>query len=122
MSSLRPELLDILQHSLGLDRHGLYKGSREGYRNHFASGPECDHYAPCRELVDLGLMTERKPPPDVYPYSTFVVTDAGRDAVRKHSPQAPKLSRSQKRYRAYLSADSSMSFGEWMKSPEVRDV
>ena len=117
---MKPDLLDILQHSLGLDRYGIYNGARDGYRNHFASGPGCDHYALCRELVDAGFMVEHQPRASWQEYSTFVVTDRGREVVRAESPAPPKLSRSQRRYQRFLDADSSMSFGEWMKSEAKR--
>ena len=112
---MTPALLHILQHSLGLDAHGLYKGEREGYRNYFATGPNCDHYALCRELADAGLMTEHLPDAAWQQYSTFIVTDAGRDAVREHSPPAPKLTRAQKRYRRFLDHDCDVSFIEWLR-------
>jgi hypothetical protein len=112
---LRGELLHILQHSLGLDEHGLYKGAREGYRNHFCTGPDCDSYAPCRELAELGLMAEY-PPREWLQYSTFVVTARGREVVAEQSPPAPKLTRSQKRYQRFLRHDSGMSFREWLRS------
>jgi len=112
---MTPALLHILQHSLGLDAHGLYKGEREGYRNYFATGPSCDNYAQCRELADAGLMVEHAPRGELCPYSTFVVTDAGRDAVREHSPPAPKLTRAQKRYRRFVAHDCGLSFREWLR-------
>jgi len=111
---MREALLHILQHSLGLDRHGFYKGSREGYRNHFASGPDCYHYALCRELVAMGFMVEH-PPRDWMTYSCFVVTDTGRAAVEAQSPPEPKLTRSQKRYRRFLRVDCGLSFREWLR-------
>lgn len=107
---MKPAHLHILQHSLGLDRFG--QGTM--YRNHFASGPSCDHYVLCRELVELGYMTEH-PPPSWSEYSGFKVTEAGKGAVREHSPAPPKRTRSQKRYQRFLDADSGLSFGEWIR-------
>lgn len=113
---MRPDLLHILQHSLGLDRHGLYEGGRDGYRNYFATGPDCDSYAPCRELAMLGFMIERPPRGDLRPYSTFIVTELGREAVAEHSPPAPKLTRSQKRYQRFLDHDCGMKFRDWLRT------
>lgn len=115
--AIREDLLHILQHSLGLDDYG----SGDPYRNHFSSGPDCDHYALCRELVGMGLMVERGPRPGVFPDSTFFVTDAGRLVVQEQSPTPPKISRSKRRYREWLAADGAgMTFGEWIRrSPEV---
>jgi hypothetical protein len=118
---LREDLLHILQHSLGLDEHGLYKGAREGYRNHYCTGPDCDSYAPCRELVEMGLMVEH-PPREWLKYSTFVVTERGREVVAEQSPPAPKLTRSQRRYRRFLREDSSLSFREWLRVDAARQV
>lgn len=112
---MRPDLLHILQHALGLDEHGLYKGARDGYRNHYVTGPDCDSYAPCRELVEGGLMAEHPPREGWLPYSTFVVTDRGREVVAEQSPPAPKLTRGQKRYQRYLRSGADMSFGDWLR-------
>jgi hypothetical protein len=45
----------------------------------------------------------------------FHATDAGRTYVAEHSTKPPKVTASQRRYADYLDADSSMSFGEWLK-------
>ena len=103
--------LHILQHALGLDDHG--QGS--WYRNHYVCGAGHHGYEDCRALVDLGFMTERPPSELTGGDSCFVVTDAGKDAVRRESPPPPKLTRDQKRYRDWLRADSGIKFGEWLK-------
>ena len=43
------------------------------------------------------------------------VTEAGKQAVRDESPPPPKLTRSQKRYRRFLNADTGRPFREWLK-------
>lgn len=106
---MNERLLHILQHSLGVDRYG--RGTQ--YRNHFVAG--FDDLENCRELVRLGFMVERPASVLTGGDPVFFVTDAGKRAMRELSPKPPKLTRSQKRYRAWLDSDSGYSFGEWLK-------
>jgi len=109
---MTPQELHILQHSLGLDQHG--QGT--WYRNHFCTDPECDNFSVCEELVRRGLMRIARGPSELTGGGhVFVVTDEGISAVKRESPAPPKLTRAQKRYRAWLAADSSMPFGEWIR-------
>ena len=100
--------LEILQHSLGLDKYGRGKM----YRNHFCAGASDE--PDCRALVAAGLMQEHAWS-EVFPYYNVSVTEAGEDAVRRESPAAPKLTRSQKRFRRFQQMDTGESFGEWLK-------
>ncbi len=97
------EQLQILQHSLGVDQYG--RG--EMYRNHFCAGGD-------DELVALGYMQQHATT-DWLPYYNVSVTDAGKQAMLNESPNRPKLTRSQQRYRDFLDADCGMSFFEWLK-------
>lgn len=113
------EQLRILQHSLGLDSFGL----GNAYRNYYVCGPGHHGYDDCRALVELGLMTERKPRNEseaqLYGHTTnscFSVTERGRSVVQEESPSPPKVSRSKRRYLRFLAEDSGLSFGEWLKS------
>jgi hypothetical protein len=112
---LNCEQLHILQHSLGLDQYG--RG--EIYRNHFCAGGKDESV--CRSLVALGFMREHRQT-ELFPYYNCSVTEAGKEAVRKFSPKPPKLTRSQRRYRAFLDHDCGLSFREWLKyyGSEVR--
>ena len=104
-------LLHILQHTLGLNE---YCEGRQ-YRNHFVAGG--DDVRKCRELVSLGHMVERKDNGLTGGSPWFSVTQQGIDFVATNSPARPpepKLTRSQKRYREYLRADSGLSFAEWI--------
>jgi hypothetical protein len=93
---MNPELLHILQHSLGLNRYG--QGST--YRNYYvAGGKDSDK---CRELVALGYMEERKGNCLSGGDPVFHVTSKGVDYVALNSPLPPKLTRSQKTYQEYL--------------------
>ncbi|ARO22906.1 hypothetical protein TAL182_CH01093 [Rhizobium sp. TAL182] len=103
--------LHILQHSLGLDQYG--RGQM--HRNHFVTGAGSDDHAACMALVALGYMTRRA---NVQIYGgddLFHVTEVGKRAVIDASPAPPKLSAGQQRYLDYLDADSSLSFGDWLK-------
>ena len=104
---LSGEQLQILQHALGVDEFG----QGEMYRNHFCAGGRDEDI--CRSLVDLGLM--RTFTRSYLPYYNCEVTDAGKQAMLAQSPKAPKLSRSQQRYRQWLKADTGRSFIEWLK-------
>lgn len=106
------ERLHILQHSLGVDEFG--QGNQ--YRNRFVTGAGSDDYDDCIELVSSGLMTRRDG--ETLPFGgmdLFHVTDAGKAFVAEHSPKPPKLTASQKRYRAWLDADGGLPFGEFLK-------
>lgn len=118
-SSLTAAQLHILQHALGVDKYGQGDWhAGKTFRDHFCAGGSDETV--CREIVALGYMRtwagadERGQVPG-YPYYNCSVTDEGRAAVRRESPVAPVLSRSQKRYREFLGADCGYSFIEWLK-------
>ena len=111
MNSVLNPKLHILQHSLGLDQYG--EGRQ--YRNHYVTGPLSDDWAHCKALVADGLMTERPASDLTGGDPVFFVTPKGIDFVALNSPQSPKLTRSQKRYRMWLKSDSGYSFGEWLR-------
>lgn len=92
--------LSILQHALGVDKYG----QGEQYRTHFVTGAGSDDHPTCLTLVEAGLMTRRAG--DTLPFGgddLFHVTEAGRAYVADHSLAPPKLTRGQRRYRAWLS-------------------
>ncbi len=103
------EQLHILQHSLGVDKHG--QGGM--CRNHFCAGGA--DVTTCRELVVVGFMIERAGSDLTGGDPLFHVTEAGRAAMLTESPKPPKLTRSQQRYREFLHADTGCSFREWLK-------
>lgn len=104
-------LLHILQHSLGVDHHG--RGDQ--YRNHFVTGPGSVDWNTCQQAVSDGLMSVRESALLPSDSRCFHVTDAGKTYVTQHSPLPPKLTRSQRRYRKWLDADCSMSFGQFIR-------
>jgi len=102
--------LEILQHSLGVDKYG----QGEMYRNRFCAGSGDEPV--CRELVALGYVRQHQTT-ELFPYFNCSVTDAGKQAVREQSPRPPKLTRGQKRYREYLNVSDAFggTFGEFLK-------
>lgn len=105
--------LQILRHSLGLD----YEGRGRQYRNHFCAGGK--DLQSCEELVASGhmvrlhvnaLLTGGDP--------AFGVTEMGKaEAIKGVKP----LSRSKRRYLAYVRSNCDMSFGEWLKGGFCRE-
>jgi hypothetical protein len=75
------EQLHILQHSLGLDRHG--RG--EMYRNHFVTGEGSKDHPACMALTKAGLMRRRANVELFGGDDIFAVTDEGKAAVVQHS-------------------------------------
>ena len=107
-------LLHILQHALGVDAYG--RGDQ--YRSHFVTGAGSDDHPGCMRAVEQGLMTRRDGATLCFGGDDlFHVTPAGRDYVAANSPPPPKLSRGQRRYQAYLDADCSLTFREWLDTP-----
>ena len=106
----------LLWHALGLSHHC---GTTEPHRNHYVTGPAA---GPILDLVRGGLMEECDLRSWMEASSRlFVVTAAGREhALRTFHEAAPKLTRSQRRYRRYLNEDSSLTFGEWLKTAAGR--
>ncbi len=117
--------LEILQHALGLNKHGRCAAHRDpricrdsfsdtlpGHRNRFCAGPGDEPN--CRELVALGFMVQHETTTWL-PYFNCSVTELGRKAVRDTSPAPPKITRSQERYQRFLDADCGATFGEWLR-------
>jgi len=107
--------LQILQHSLGVDEYG--RGNQ--YRNFFCAGGKDEDT--CRELVALGFMKQHKTT-EMYPYFNCSVTEEGKAAMLRESPEPPKLTRSQQRYRDYLKADTGFSFREYLETLKYRSA
>lgn len=108
---MKPELLQILQHSLGVDEHGL--GNQ--YRNRFVTGPEGGDFQLCRELCRQGFMLDHGPKTMTGGMHFFSVTVEGIVAMRDASPKPPKISLARRRYLDFLSEDGSIPFGKWLK-------
>lgn len=108
------EILHILQHALGVDQYG--RGQQ--YRRHFVTGEGSLDHPSCMSAVDQGLMTRHAGNAATGDMDLFLVTDAGRAFVRDHSPAAPKLSRSKRRYMRWLEISDvcpDLTFGDFMR-------
>jgi len=106
---LTSKQLGVLRHALGVGNDG----AGNAYRNHFCAGPGHDDYETCQSLVATGLMTRREGTQITGGDPVFYATDAGRQAA---IAPPPALTRSQRRYRMFLNADSGLSFGEWLRA------
>ena len=113
MTDAAARQLHILQHALGVDQYGQGKQ----YRSHFVTGAESDDHADCMALFEAGLMKRRANVEMYGGMDAFFVTDEGRAFVADNSPAPPKLTRSQRRYRAWLDADCSLSFIDFCRRP-----
>lgn len=96
--TLTPKQLQILQHALGRDQYGR-SNSPGNDRNHFCAGE--DDEPTCKTLVAMGYMIEHRRT-KVFPYYNCSVTQHGRAAMLAASPPAPRRSKSQLRYEAFL--------------------
>lgn len=101
--------LEILWHALGVTQE-----SRRPCRFHFVTGDGSGDHADCLAMVKLGLMQQHPPSCLTGGDDLFTVTDAGRHFALSSLPDPPKLTRSQKRYRAFLSADCGLTYREWL--------
>jgi hypothetical protein len=109
---IEKELLQILQHSIGVDQYG----QGEQYRNHFATGPGGKDFEKCQELESLGLMEDLGKRSMWGDMHCFVVTPKGIDTVALESPTPPKISKSKARYKEYLdSADCFENFRDFLR-------
>lgn len=115
---ITPELLQILQHSLGVDQYG----QGEQFRNHFVTGSGSVDWPLCNKLVECGFMGVRRNHPLAGGDDAFWVTDEGKRAMAEHSPKPPTLRRSQARYARYReygdSFGSFIDFCRWDAEPE----
>jgi hypothetical protein len=114
--AMTPRQLEIIQHSLGVDQYGRTpKGFTPFTRNHFCAGPADE--PDCRALIALGFMVQHRTT-DIFPDFNCSVTVEGQDAMKKASPNPPKLTRSQMRYREYLEADGCLgeTFREYLSN------
>lgn len=112
------EQLAIMRHALGVGEHGWDRP----YRNHYVTGTGSPDHAVCMALVQDGLMVRGKPSALTGGDDLFMVTDIGRAAVAATADQKPKLTRAQRRYKAYLDSDSGLRFSEWLRSHCAREV
>jgi hypothetical protein len=117
-STIHPAALNILRHTIGYDDAGNDRWNGAAWdmrRNHFVTGPGSTDWPHCRWLTDQGLMIDHGAQRLAGGDHCFTVTDAGKVMVLLHKPAPKKLTRSQRRYQAFLRADCGMTFREWIK-------
>lgn len=110
---MNPKQLQIIRHSLGVgDKH-----RDKEYRNRFFTGPGGTDFPICSELVALGFMQDHGPQSMCSGMHCFTVTDAGRaESIRlRNLKPEKKLTRDQRRYKAFLNEDCGLKFGQWLK-------
>ncbi|NEL79982.1 MAG: hypothetical protein G3W61_27525, partial [Xanthomonas perforans] len=112
MRDLTQDELNVLRHSLGTGEYGRERS----YRNHFVTGAGSTDHPTCMQLVELGLMQRHSGNALSGGDDIFTVTAAGRAAEAAQVEPTPKLTPGQRRYRAFLDADSGIDFGQWLKS------
>jgi hypothetical protein len=112
--TLSKEQLHAIQHALGCDEYG--RGNH--YRNRYVCDPG---NRVIESLVEAGLMADASAPSFTGGMHCYMVTDDGKRAMFKHSPQPPKLTRSQKRWNRFVESGAKeigWSFPEWLKTDE----
>lgn len=111
--------LHILRHAIGYDDDGKdrYPNARslDGRRNRFITGPDSTDWPACQELAAHGWLQDCGPMNTFGGDHYFQVTDSGRAVVLLHKPVPKPLTRSQRRYRAFLDGIGDMKFGDWLK-------
>lgn len=102
------EQLGILQHALGLNVYG----QGEIYRKHFCAGGRDIEI--CDSLVGIGAMVRKDPSALTGGDTMFLVTARGIAIARMKSEKPPKLTKSQRRYKAYLRSETDERFIDWL--------
>lgn len=107
-------LLQVLQHSLGVDQFG--RGNM--YRRHFVTGEGSLDHPTCLEAVTLGLMVRHPGNALTGEMDLFLVTEAGREFVRTRSPKPDRRQRNKDRYSRFLDISDvypDLTFGEFLR-------
>ena len=104
------EQLNILQHALG-----LHEG--KDYRNYYVAE---DGQQDCETLVKAGYMTKGHGVPGYDKISWnlmyYFVTETGKKVAYANLLPEKKTTRAQRRYQAFLEADSGLPFMVWARS------
>lgn len=108
--TLAPGELHILQHALGADEYGRWPKGHDWYYRDYYIGED----ATADALVEAGLMKKFDGNAATGGDCCYRVTGNGIVAMRQASPEPPKLTKSQQRYRDFLAADLGISFREWL--------
>lgn len=120
---MNPDLLHILQHSLGCDNHGRptplgripnHDDEFGCYRNRFVTDPTSPNGQQCQALVSLGYLHDHGPQRIAGGMHCYSVTQAGYEAMKAASPPPPKIPAAKRRYMAWRELADSMSFREFL--------
>lgn len=117
MTGVDPFLIEglrVLQHALGTDKFG--RGTM--YRRHFVTGEGSLDHPTCMEAVERGLMTRHPGNALTGGDDTFLVTEAGKQFVRDHSPKVDAKQRARDRYSRFLNLSDVMpdlTFRDFLK-------
>ncbi|UXF74611.1 hypothetical protein K7574_21190 (plasmid) [Stenotrophomonas maltophilia] len=109
--TLTPEQLHVLRHALGVGT----AGTDRAYRNHFVTGSGGTDHVLCTGLVEAGMMIRHSGTALSGGDDVFTVTELGRTAAVTVAV-VPPLSRSKRRYQAYLQSDSNVTFIDWLRT------
>jgi hypothetical protein len=109
---INKEEQSLMVHTLGLN----YKD--KSFRNHYVAGNDHHSISIINNLVEKGYMYKMHNFSGDYYCCTDSVKRFLEGEIEKSKP---KLTRSQKRYKLYLSCDCVESYGEWLKSSYWND-
>jgi hypothetical protein len=123
---LTDDQLHILLHSVGRSDAGeLPPGAYNGWRNYFCTGKGSTAFPNIEQLIAAGYMrlshhiNQDKD-------GIYAVTPDGQaawqQALAARNQGKKRLTRSQKRYRAWLRTDCGESFGTWLKRQKHRNA
>lgn len=103
--------MEVTKNQIDLMKHTMQQD-----RNWFGTSLDCDDSREFEKLVKLGLAVSRKPESWMGDEILYHLTDEGKSFLDNIPvPPVKKLTRSQKRYQAYLHSECSESFTEWIK-------
>lgn len=114
---------DLIAHSLGINLYNAkvskikkYKFlPNEFYRNYFCSSEGSEDYLILKELEEIKYTESWHQNGHVY----FMVTEKGINEFKEYfskevTQNRPKLTKSQENYQDYISADTGMSYEDWL--------
>ena len=123
-----PDLLHILQHSLGCDQFGRptplgripnWDDEFGCYRNRFVTDPRSPDGQKCQQLVAQGFMNDHGAQRLAGGMHCYTVSQAGYDAMKAASPAPPKVSKAKHRWSAYraMREVADITFEEYLRWP-----
>lgn len=128
---MNPDLLHILQHSLGCDAYGRptplgripnHDDEFGCYRNRYVTSPDSPDGLKCQTLVQQGFMIDYGPQPIAGGMHCYSVTHQGFRAMKDASPTPPRLTRGQRTYKAYCEVADVFpgGFAQFLRSPDLK--